>query len=171
MERVVRRTKNIRLRTHVVDAAYLPALIYVSGISTQREQDEQKSASFDALWEEYCSKFFDLRKCKGDWNPELRQRPNVKDAVAHVYSSLKKLMINGTTDDAGNTRVPVTVLLLLNLLKGKKHAETRRIHPWNKDIGQSFLAFINPIFGMRQPLSPFCCYLLPSMALAQAQAV
>uniref|UniRef100_A0A7I4YMR5 Kinesin motor domain-containing protein n=1 Tax=Haemonchus contortus TaxID=6289 RepID=A0A7I4YMR5_HAECO len=85
MEGVVKKTKNIRLRAHVVDTAGLPAFEYVSENSTQREQDEQKLQSFDALWKEYCSKFPDSRNCRRNRSSELRQHLTLKTPLlAHT---------------------------------------------------------------------------------------
>ncbi|KAE9417797.1 hypothetical protein Angca_003227, partial [Angiostrongylus cantonensis] len=68
IEDVVKRTKNIGLRAHLFDSAFLPAVTYAS-----------------ETWSLRISRFTRIRN--GIRSPDLRQRSKIKDAVLYAKQS------------------------------------------------------------------------------------
>uniref|UniRef100_A0A7I4YGJ3 Reverse transcriptase domain-containing protein n=1 Tax=Haemonchus contortus TaxID=6289 RepID=A0A7I4YGJ3_HAECO len=68
IERVVKKTKNIRLCAHIFDTAVLPALSYASETWTLRKHDEHAVS-------------------KGIRSSELRHRTKIRDAVDYATKS------------------------------------------------------------------------------------
>uniref|UniRef100_A0A7I4YEW6 Endonuclease-reverse transcriptase n=1 Tax=Haemonchus contortus TaxID=6289 RepID=A0A7I4YEW6_HAECO len=74
IEGVVKKTKNIQLRTHLFDTAVLPALTYASEIWTLRSRDDARDFLIHA---------------SADGNPQfqLRRRSKIRDAAGHAKRS------------------------------------------------------------------------------------
>ncbi|KAE9420840.1 hypothetical protein Angca_007220, partial [Angiostrongylus cantonensis] len=88
VEGVVKRTKNTRLRAHLLDSRILPALTYASETWSLCKKDERSFSVIQRAVERTMlgvSRFTQVRD--GIGSSDLRQRSKIKDAVVYAKQS------------------------------------------------------------------------------------
>ncbi|KAE9421397.1 hypothetical protein Angca_007271, partial [Angiostrongylus cantonensis] len=88
IEDVVKRTKNTRLRAHLIDSTVLPTLTYASETCSLRKQDERSLSVIERAVERTIlgvSRFTQIRN--GIRSYDLRQRSKINDAVLYAKQS------------------------------------------------------------------------------------